>query len=111
MGGEANVTRHSFAGRGTGGLYAGIVHIGFYVFARTNILSVQAFAGGSGSNIIHGTIACVITMVASAVLTYLFGFHEGESGGVGPLISTPGQRPGVEAHINKERPIMSRMIK
>lgn len=65
-------------GGAIGGLYAGIMHVGFYVFASTNFLSVLAFAGGFSSNIIHGAIACVIAMLASAVLTYLFGFTKAD---------------------------------
>lgn len=61
-------------GGALGGLYAGIMHVGFYVDASSNFLGVLCFAGGEPFNFVNGIIACVIAMLSSAVLTYLFGF-------------------------------------
>lgn len=63
-------------GGALGGLYAGIMHVGFYVDASSNFLGVLAFAGGEPSNFVNGIIACAIALLASAVLTYLFGFNK-----------------------------------
>ena len=63
-------------GGALGGLYAGIMHVGFYVDASSNFLGVLCFAGGEPSNLLHGTIACAIALLSSAVLTYLFGFSK-----------------------------------
>ena len=57
-----------------GGLYAGITHVGVYVVGATNVLSVLGFVGGGKANLVNGIIAMSISLVASAVATYIIGF-------------------------------------
>ncbi|WP_099467108.1 PTS transporter subunit EIIC [Konateibacter massiliensis] len=57
-----------------GGLYAGITGVGTYVMGATNFLAVLGYVGGGTANMINGCIGVAISLVVSAVLTYLFGF-------------------------------------
>jgi PTS system beta-glucosides-specific IIC component len=57
-----------------GGLYAGITHVGTYLLGATNFLSIMSYVSGGTSNLVNGTIAVVLALVVSAILTYLFGF-------------------------------------
>lgn len=57
-----------------GGLYAGITHVGTYVMGATNFLSLLQYAGGGTANLVNGIIGVVISVVVTAVLTYLFAF-------------------------------------
>lgn len=52
-------------GGAAGGLYVGLMHVGFYVPGVSNFMSVLAFAGGEKSNLFHGIIACIISFVIS----------------------------------------------
>ncbi|MEY8354525.1 PTS transporter subunit EIIC [Lachnospiraceae bacterium 54-53] len=57
-----------------GGLYAGITGVGTYVMGATNFLAVLGYVGGGTVNMINGCIGAAISLIVSAVLTYLFGF-------------------------------------
>lgn len=57
-----------------GGLYAGITGVGTYVMGATNFLSLLQYAGGGTMNLVNGIIGVVISVVVTAVLTYLFAF-------------------------------------
>lgn len=61
-----------------GGLYAGLMHVGTYVAGATNFLMLLGYVGGGTSNLINGTIGCLISMTVSATLTYLIGFKKDE---------------------------------
>lgn len=62
-----------------GGIYAALTHVGCYTFASPGFLSVLAFANGGTTNLINGTVACVLAMLVSAIATYILGgFEEGE---------------------------------
>lgn len=63
-------------GGAVGGLYAGLTHVNLYVMGATNFLSVSGYAAGGMANLINGVIASVLSMVAVAVFTYLFGFKK-----------------------------------
>lgn len=57
-----------------GGLYAGIMKVGTYVMGATNFLSLLQYAGGGTANLVNGIIGVVISVVVTAVLTYMFAF-------------------------------------
>lgn len=57
-----------------GGLYAGIMHVGTYVMGATNFLSLLQYAGGGTANLVNGIIGVVISVVVTAILTYMFCF-------------------------------------
>lgn len=61
-----------------GGAYAGLTNVESYVMAGTNVLSLLGYVGGTSVNMINGMAACIISMVATAVLTFLFGFSKAE---------------------------------
>lgn len=63
-------------GGAVGGLYAGITGVTTYVMGATNFLSLTAFVAGGTANLINGTICNVLSMVAAAAFTYLFGFKK-----------------------------------
>lgn len=63
-------------GGAVGGLYAGITGVTTYVMGATNFLSLTAFVAGGTANLINGTICNILSMVAAAVFTYLFGFKK-----------------------------------
>ena len=60
------------------GLYAGITQVGTYVMGATNVLMLLGFLGGGMSNMVQGTIACLISLTVTALLTYLFGFEKND---------------------------------
>lgn len=62
------------AGAFAGGIYGGITHVAMYLLGSTNILTVMGFIAGGTSNMVNGCIACGLSLIVSAVLTYLFGF-------------------------------------
>lgn len=64
-----------------GGLYAGIMHVGTYVMGATNFLAVLGYVGGGTTNMIHGCIGCGISIVVSAVITYIWGFTKEDLNG------------------------------
>ena len=64
------------AGGLVGGAYAGLMHVGVYTMSPSNILSFTGFIGDSQANLVNGTIAIVLSMVVSAVVTYFFGFEK-----------------------------------
>lgn len=65
------------AGGFAGGLYAGLMGvISANLVPSTNFMSALAFTGGTGANLIHGLIGCIIALVVAAVVTYLFGFSK-----------------------------------
>lgn len=63
-------------GGAVGGLYAGLTHVNVYVAGATNFLSLSGYAAGGMTNLINGTVSSVLSMVAVAVFTYLFGFKK-----------------------------------
>jgi PTS system beta-glucosides-specific IIC component len=65
-------------GGAVGGAYAGITNVQMYLLGSTNFLSLVGFAGGSLSNTINATIACLLSMVVAAVVTFMFGFSKDE---------------------------------
>ena len=65
------------AGGFAGGLYAGICGvISANLVPSTNVFASLAFLGGSQFNFINGLIGCGIAVVASAVITYFWGFKK-----------------------------------
>lgn len=65
-------------GAALGAAYSGLLGCKGYVMASSNFMTPMTFAGGTTGNLINGVIGCVITVAASAVLTYLFGFSKDE---------------------------------
>lgn len=63
-------------GGAVGGLYAGITHVTVYVMGATNFLGLTAYVAGGTANSINGIISCLLSMIATAVFTYLFGFKK-----------------------------------
>ena len=61
-----------------GGMYSGLMHVGYYVDSSTNFMGLLAFMGGSASNMTNGIISCAIAMVSGAILTYMFGFSKSD---------------------------------
>lgn len=61
-------------GGGLGGLYIGLMKVGYYQFGPSNFMSVAGFVSSeSSSNLIHGCIAAVIALVVSfATMLMLF---------------------------------------
>jgi PTS system beta-glucosides-specific IIC component len=49
-----------------------------YLLGSTNFLSLVGFAGGSLSNTVNATIACLLSMIVATVVTFLFGFSKDE---------------------------------
>lgn len=66
------------AGGFLGGLYAGITHVGLYVMGATNFLHILSFMGGSTANFVNACIAVAISFLATAALTYLYGFKKSD---------------------------------
>lgn len=57
------------AGGLAGGLYAGIMKLGYHQFGPSNVLSVLGFVNGEGtSNLIHGIIGSVICFVVALIV-------------------------------------------
>lgn len=57
------------AGGLAGGLYLGIMKVGYYQFGPSNVLAVLGFMGGEGtSNFVHGCIAAALCTVVSLVV-------------------------------------------
>lgn len=63
-------------GGALGGLYAGITHVAIYFPTSSNFLALLGLTGGGTANIVNGVIACLISMVSAAVLTFYFGFKK-----------------------------------
>lgn len=61
-----------------GGLYGGLTHVGTYVLGATNFLALLGYVNGGTANVINGCIGAAISLVVTAVLTYLFGFDKNE---------------------------------
>ena len=53
------------------GLYAGLMHVGYYNFGPSNFLGVIGFIGAESANLVHGCIAAGIALVSSCVCTVL----------------------------------------
>lgn len=59
------------AGGFAGGLYAGIMGVKAYAFVPVaSFLAMTSFAGGSVSNLVHGIISGVISIVVAAAVTF-----------------------------------------
>ena len=68
------------AGGFIGGVIGGIMHAkSMTLVPATNFTSALAFLGGESSNFIMGIIAAVISTIAAAIVTYLFGFKKDEA--------------------------------
>lgn len=65
-------------GGALGGAYAGLTNVAMYVFGGSNVLMMVGFAGGSTANLINGIIACVLSVVGAAVVTYFWGFDKND---------------------------------
>ena len=63
-------------GGAIGGLYAALTHVAVYLPGESNFLSILTFIGEDGMNVVHGTIACVLAMLSTAVFTYFIGFKK-----------------------------------
>lgn len=61
-----------------GGLYAGITKVGVYVKMTPNILTTLGYTAGGAANMINGCISLAIALIATAVITYFFGFSKEE---------------------------------
>lgn len=67
------------AGGFVGGLYAGITGVTAHAMVPVaNFVVITSFAGGPVSDLVHGSIACVIGFVVAAIVTYLWGFDKKE---------------------------------
>lgn len=55
-------------GGAVGGLFLGIMKVGYYQFGASNVLSVMGFIGGSQSNFIYGCIAAGLCLAVSFVM-------------------------------------------
>lgn len=64
-----------------GGLYLGITKAAVYAFAATNFMTFLCYAGGEASQFMNGVIGCLITLVVSFVLTFVFGFETKDKAG------------------------------
>lgn len=62
------------AGGLAGGLYQGLMHVACYAPGMANITNLTRWAGGGTTNLINGTIGCVIALVVAALVTYFIGF-------------------------------------
>lgn len=58
------------------GLFAGIMHVGFYTYTSQNVLNLLSFAGGPASNFIYGIIACGIAFAVAFVMGLVFGLKK-----------------------------------
>ena len=65
-------------GAAIGGLYNGITGVVAAAFAPSNFMGVLAFSGTTSGNFINGTIGCCVALIASAILTFLFGYSKEE---------------------------------
>lgn len=57
-----------------GGAYLGFMNVTSQAFVFGGLTTLPAFAGGSEGNLLHAIIGLTISVVTSAILTYLFGF-------------------------------------
>lgn len=64
------------AGGFIGGAYAGITNVCQYAMSSANLLSLVGFTGGSTVNLVNGIIACMLSLISAAVVTYMFGFKK-----------------------------------
>ena len=68
-----------FVGGFCGGLYAGLTHVTCYVLGATNFLGAfVGYVAGGTANTVNGIIASAISLGATAVLTYMFGFDKND---------------------------------
>lgn len=67
-------------GGAVGGAYMGLFDVKAYVMGSTNFLSLLGFTGGTTANLIHGCVACILSLLAAAVATYFLGFSKQELG-------------------------------
>ncbi len=66
------------AGAAIGGAIAGILGVEANLMAASNVLGILAFSGGTPTNFAFGAAACFISLIASAVITFLFGYSKEE---------------------------------
>ena len=64
-----------------GGLYAGFTHVTYHVMISILVLAPLSYTAGGTANMINGTIASVLAMIVSAVITYFFGFTKEDING------------------------------
>lgn len=64
-----------------GGLYGGMMNvISATLVPSSSVTATLAFVGESTSNVVHGIIASLISLVVAAICTYFFGFNKDEVG-------------------------------
>lgn len=61
-----------------GGLYAGFTHVTYHVMISILVLAPLSYTAGGTTNIINGTIASILALVVSTVITYFFGFTKAD---------------------------------
>ena len=67
-------------GAGIGGIISGLLNVSVHVFTGTStVLNVLGFAGASTSNLVFGILACIVTLIATTIITYVLGFEESAS--------------------------------
>lgn len=66
------------AGGFAGALWSGLTHVSIYILGAANFSMLFNYIPGGTSNFINGAIACGISFVVSAIVTYLFGFSAEE---------------------------------
>lgn len=72
-----------------GGLYAGLMHVSVHVMGATNFLAVLGFVAGGTSNLIHGIVASVLSMIVTAAATYIIGGFDEESSDEKTAVNEP----------------------
>jgi PTS system beta-glucosides-specific IIC component len=65
-----------FTGGFVGGIIASILNVKAYTIGTGNILFFTVCAGGDGSSLVPGIIACVAAFLVSFILSMLFGFTD-----------------------------------
>ena len=61
-----------------GGLYAGFTHVTYHVMISILVLAPLSYTAGGTTNMINGTIASILALVVSTVITYFFGFTKAD---------------------------------
>ena len=64
------------AGGLVGGLYAGFTGVTYHVMISILVLGPLSYAAGGTANMINGTIAGILALIVSTVVTYFFGFDK-----------------------------------
>ena len=68
------------AGGAIGAFYSGITHLTAYTFVPVaSVLFTLNYSGGPKGNFINGIVACIISFVAAAIVTYLVGIKNNDT--------------------------------